>query len=103
MKNGKVYKPIELLGDDEESCKKLFEFVYNNVKYEYKVVDKQFSFIELIGDEITELKHSLVIGHDGYFVMVRPGPEAPIPNQFAIIDFVRSLGYQSDKERYAIY
>jgi len=97
FKNGKAYNSLELLGDDDESCKKLFEFVYSNVRYGYKIINKEFLFIELIGDETTELKHSLVIGLEGYFGMIRPDPEEPIPNQFAVLDFVRSLGYQSDQ------
>lgn len=90
----KDYKPLMHLSGDEESCRKIFDFICNNESAIYSsiCIDNDFYFLDING-KIGSNDVQVVIWSDGDIFFELGAKDELIPNIFDVVDFIRSLGY----------
>ena len=93
-------KPLSELANNEEDCRKLFEYFFPTSTYEKKAIifnqEDSTAFIGIHGFN-NEYRVYILIELDGHIEFSMDDDTYPIDNIFALVDFIRQLGYDPIK------
>jgi len=94
-------KNLSDLHKDGLSCERLFDFVFNKGKITAIEYNEQLGQLTLSGSFYCDLSRvdpcKMFIWDDGSVFLEENGEEVVVENIFALVDFIRELGYEPMK------
>ena len=98
----RLYNPtLKLLSElhkDEESCRKVFEFVKWGVYKNTEIMDNRIIMIGEYDDSYDTYEVRLAVFYNGSVILAMDGVDEDEGNIFALVDFIRTLGYDVQSE-----